>query len=473
MKHGLRVIAIVAFLVCAHGVQAGRGSQLPSSPTFNGEVARILYTRCAGCHRPGEAAPMSLLSYDAARPWARAIKARVQAREMPPWPADATTAAFANELRLSDAEIDVLSRWVDAGAPQGDGAPPAPPTFVDGWSSRMNRPPDLVIDAPVFDLPASGSIPEFKVWTAQRVGKNRFIEAIELRPTNRAVVHHASVFRATLPRGAKIGTAPLWAGGPALTGVPVRGDGTPVPEAQLPSFGTPLVFYVPAGGFLRFPKGVVKRVRADDYLQWTFHLVTTGKAERASARLGIWLSRAEPEQEVVTWTVTDQLSVNGREVGRDVRGPLFPNIAPRDPEYTVVGSMRITEPITLYALWPHMHYRGRDITFTLQDAKGKEQVLLAVPRYRFGWQFTYELAKPLKISAGSTIRVVAHFDNSTRNTENPDPNQEVVWGPQADNEMFDPFLELSRDRRPLRADCDTQPRAREGDTSAGFLTPCP
>ena len=120
-----------------------------------------------------------------------------------------------------------------------------------------------------------------------------------------------------------------------------------------------------------------------------------------------------------------------------------------------------------------MHYRGRDITFTLQDAKGKEQVLLAVPRYRFGWQFTYELAKPLRISAGSTIRVVAHFDNSTRNADNPDANQEVVWGPQADNEMFDPFLELSRDRRPLRADCDPQPRVREGDTSTGFLTPCP
>jgi hypothetical protein len=460
-------------MLAVGGATPSGAQRSETAPTFNDAVAPILFSRCVECHRPGEAAPMSLLSYDAVRPWARAIKTRVQAGEMPPWPPDSRGGEFANERRLSEREIDTLVRWVDAGAPQGNGSAPTPPAFIEGWSARMGRPPDLVIDAPVFDLPATGLIPEFKVWSPQPFGKDRFVEAIELRPTNRSVVHHASVFRASLPKGASVGTSALWPGGPALPGVPLTRNGVPLPEAQLPSFGTPLVFYVPAGGFLNLPKGVVKRITGTEYLQWTFHLVTTGKPERASARLGVWFSRAEPERELLTWTVTDQIVVNGRTVGRDARGPLFPNIPAGAADYTVLGTMRVTEPVTLYALWPHMHYRGRDITFSVQDAKGVERTLLSIPRYRFAWQFTYALARPLKIAAGSTLKVVAHYDNSALNDDNPDPREEVIWGPQGNNEMFDPFVELSLDRRPLRPACDAEPRLRDGDTGPGFLTPCP
>lgn len=130
----------------------------------------------------------------------------------------------------------------------------------------------------------------------------------------------------------------------------------------------------------------------------------------------------------------------------DALGPQFPNIAPHDPEYTVSATMRVTEPIVLYALWPHMHTRGRDITFVLEEGRRREQILLSVPRYRFAWQFVYELARPLRIPAGGVIRAIAHYDNSSRNRENPDPSQEVIWGPQAFNEMFDPFVEFAYDR---------------------------
>jgi hypothetical protein len=454
-------------------------SQEPSAaataPTFNQSVAPILYARCVGCHRPGEAAPMSLTTYEAARPWARAIKAKTLAREMPPWPADRQSAKFRNESALSDEEVATLAAWADAGAPQGSGTPPAAPRFLDGWSSAMNRPPDLVIDAPDFVIPADGLIPEFKVWAKQAFGRDRFIEAVELRPTNRAAVHHASVFRARLPRGAKIGAGEAWPGGPMVDGVPLTKNGARLAETALPSFGTPVVFYVPAGGFLRFPQGVAKRVAGDEYLLWTFHLVTTGKADHAGARVGLWFSKSDVQREVITWTVTDRIVVNGREVPHDARGPQFPNIAPNEGEYTVIGSMRVTEPITLYALWPHMHYRGRDITFSVDDGKGREQMLLSIPHYRFGWQFTYELATPLKIAAGSTIKAVAHYDNSARNRENPDPNEEVIWGPQARNEMFDPFLELTYDRRTIkRPECEESLLTRRDAESGGpgFLSPC-
>ena len=225
-------------------------------------------------------------------------------------------------------------------------------------------------------------------------------------------------------------------------------DGTPAPVApDRESFGKPLIFYVPSGGFLRFPRTVAKRVDGDEYLLWMFHLTTSGTPQRAGARLGLWFSRSDIEREVTTGLVVDQVLVDGREVRRDAGGPLIPEIPPRESKFTVTGVMQVKQPITLYALWPHMHARGRDMTFTLQDSKGREQTLLSVPRYRFDWQFTYELASPLNIPAGSTIRAVAHYDNSSANPDNPDPNQAVIWGPQATNEMFNPFVEIAVDRR--------------------------
>jgi hypothetical protein len=135
--------------------------------------------------------------------------------------------------------------------------------------------------------------------------------------------------------------------------------------------------------------------------------------------------------------------------------------------------MRLSEPATLYALWPHMHYRGRDITFSVTDPKGHERVLLSIPRYRFAWQFTYLLSTPVRIPAGSVVTAVAHYDNSARNPDNPDPNAEVIWGPQAWNEMFDPFLELTFDRKSVEMPCENMlPGADRTGAGPGFLSPC-
>ena len=442
-----------------------------SMPTFNKEVAPILFASCVSCHRPGEIAPMSLLTYEEARPWAVAIKTRVFAREMPPWPPDPQFGKFRKAHTLTDAQINTLVAWVDAGAPQGTGSPPRPPRLIEGWSSEMGRPPDQVIESPIdFDLPADGVIPEFKVLSKATYGRERFLEAIELRPVNRAVVHHASVFRTKLPPEFVVGRGELWPGGPVLEGVPVMRNGARAPSAPVAAV-QPLIFYVPAGGFIRFPRGVAKRIQTDDFLQWTFHLVTTGKVEPARARIGLWFSRSDPEREVITWKVSETVTVDGREVLIDGLGPHLPNIPPNDPDYEVTGLMRVTEPITLYALWPHMHYRGKDMTFILVDRNGREQTLLSVPRYSFGWQFTYELASPMRIPAGSTIKAIAHYDNSARNRENPDPTQEVIWGPQAINEMFDPFVEITYDRRVLQADCGGAGQPQGAGLPGGSLFP--
>jgi hypothetical protein len=394
---------------------------------------------------------MSLLTYEDARPWARDIKTKVAARQMPPWPADPRYGQFTNRHLLTTQQINTVTAWVDAGAPEGDGSPPPAPKFIDGWASQMDRPPDLVIDAPFeFELPATGEVPAFAVWIKPPFSGQRFIEAVELRPTNRAVVHHSNVLVGKLPPGSKIGRGELWPGGPALDAVPVSKSGTPLPP-NLDSFGKPLLFYVPAGGFLRFPKGVAKRIEADDYLVWGFHFVSDGKVERAGARIGLWFARGDVQREALTWTVTEKLTVNGKDVPHDKTGrQVLPNIPAGAPAYEVVGTMRVAEDLTLYALWPHMHSHGRDMTFTLVDPKGNEQTLLSVPKYDAQWQLTYELEVPLKVRAGSIIRAVAHYDNSTGNRSNPNPNRDVRWGPQSTDEMFGPFLELAYDRLGIR-----------------------
>src|SRR5882762_7358236 len=205
MPRDVARILVVASIACTAGAVAlarvvVQESATSRPPTFNQEVAPILFGNCVSCHRPGDVAPMSLVSYEAARPWARAIKTKVLAGEMPPWPADPRYGEFRNTRSLTDAQIRTLAAWVDAGAPQGDGTPPPPPKFLEGWTSEMDRPPDQVIDAPLeFELPASGEIPVIRVWTKAPFSKEKFVEAIQVRPTNRATIHHASVFRAQLP----------------------------------------------------------------------------------------------------------------------------------------------------------------------------------------------------------------------------------------------------------------------------------
>jgi mono/diheme cytochrome c family protein len=441
--------------VAMAGVLAGLGwaQNAPKpAPTFNADVAAILHRHCASCHRPNQVAPMSLISFDDARPWARAIKARVAAREMPPWHADPRYGEFRNALALTGAEIGTLVDWVDGGAPEGDGTPPAPPVFHDGWSTEMGRPPDQIVEAPFeFSVPAQGEVPTFTVWLKVPFKNDTFLEALELRPSNPRVVHHSGVSLGMLPPRTKIGRAQAWEGGPVLEGMAVFNDGRPFRSMSGDDFGYPLLFYVPGGGFLRFPQGIAKRLRAGQYFSWGMHYVSTGHAETNRMRLGLWLSRKRVTHEAVTMTVNERTFVNGREVPRDPQGrSRLPNIPANADNWEVTGTLSFRDAATLYALWPHMHYRGRDMTFVLRDVKGREEPLLSVPGYNPNWQVTYDLVKPLRIPARSTIIATAHYDNSSRNRYNPAPAQEVTWGPQGSNEMFLPFLEVSIDKDDVR-----------------------
>jgi mono/diheme cytochrome c family protein len=449
---GTSILSVLIWVVL--GVPSGVTAQRPSQAmaTFNKDVAPILYEHCVRCHRPNEVAPMSLLTFSDARPWARAMKAKVLAGEMPPWSADPEFGKFSNQPHLTTAQIDTITNWVDGGAPEGDGALPAPPVFNDGWTVQMGRPPDEVLEAPSeFEVPADGDVPTFTVWLKVPFKLDKFVEAMELRPTNRRVLHHASLALGTLPPKTRLGKVSLWTGGPPLDGVRLTSDGRPYITTSNAEFGYPMLFYVPGGGFLRFPQGVAKRIRAGQYLSWGMHLVTTGRPEKTRMRLGLWFARKTVIHEALTMTANIKKFVNGKEIPLDARGRArLPNIPPFAANWSITGVITFPDAVTLYSLWPHMHLRGKDMTFILTYPNGGQETLLRVPKYNMYWQVTYVLTKPIKIPAGSTIAAIADYDNSAANRYNPDPSLEVYWGEQSWNEMFNPFLEVSVDKDDLR-----------------------
>lgn len=421
----------------------------PATPTYNRDIAPILFANCVSCHRPGEMAPMSLLTYEDASAYASAIKNFTGSKAMPPWFADARFGEFRNRRGLTDAQIAVLAAWEEAGAPRGQGTPPRPPEFrSDGWDSRMTRRPDLVIELPFeYDVPADGEVATFSTWLRLPLQEAVWVQSLQLLPTNRNVVHHSSIAVAdSLPRDTRLGSGAVFDGGPVLPGVPVYEDGRPFRASSPEEFGYPLLFYVPGGGFAQFPDGLAKQLRPGQYLAWGLHLKGSGKPEKSRFRLGLWYSRREVHHEVYTWTVNQRRFVESREL--PANAPV-PNIPPNASNWAMTGSLTFDEDVTLYALWPHMHYRGKDMTFVLRRPNGAEETLLSVPQYNPHWQLTYELARPLRIRRGSVLTAYGHYDNSAANLHNPDPNQEVVFGPQGYNEMFIPFIEVSVDRADL------------------------
>ena len=456
MKRALFIATLLALCVSDQASRAaGTRVQTPgTTPTFNRDVAPILLTHCVGCHRPDGVGPMSLLTFDAARMYASRIRQKVTAQEMPPWYADRRYGEFKNARGLTQGEIDMLLAWIEGGTPQGDGNPPSPPKFPpDGWHVQLNRPPDAILELPFgeFELPASGEVPTFTVWMKLPFRQDRYIQAIEMRPSVRNAVHHSSMSLASLPAGTTIGRAAVFPGGPVLDGVPVFRDGRSVTISSGESFGRPVMFYVPGGGVTQLPDGLAKRFGRDDYLAWGLHLMSTGKAEKLRVQIGLWYARGQPHHEVQTWTVNDRLLVEGKEISPDPNGNrTVPNIPPRVESWSMTGILRIDQDITIYSLWPHMHFRGKDMTFVLRQPNGKEETLLSVPHYNPHWQITYELAKPLKIRRGSTITAYGHYDNSTKNPHNPAPDAEVRFGPQSTDEMYIPFMEVSVDAEDLR-----------------------
>ncbi|MBX9603989.1 MAG: thiol-disulfide isomerase [Bryobacteraceae bacterium] len=361
------------------------------APTFAKDVAPIVFNRCAECHRPGEAAPMSFTNYKEVRPWAKAIKEKVVARTMPPWLADPAHGKFANDRSLSQQQIDTIVSWVNAGAPEGNAKDlPKMPEFTEGWGIGK---PDLVIDMGAdFDIPAEGEVP-YKYFTVDPGFKEDiWVTAAEARPQQRGAVHHIIVFLQE-----------------------------PNPDAaSRAAGGNLLVGWAPGEQAVELMPGTAKLIKAGTKLRFQMHYTPNGKALRDRSYIGLKLAKEKPQYKAVT---ANALTFNFK-------------IPPNDPNYEVKSHYIAKEDIEITSFMPHMHVRGKDFKYTVTYPDGRSEVVLSVPQYDFNWQLVYVPEKPLLLPKGSRIDCVAHFDNSANNKYNPNPNQEVKWGDQTWEEMM-------------------------------------
>ena len=460
------LFAIGAMVGPASASEEAEAEAAEGAPTFNADVAPILYENCATCHREGQVAPMSLTSYQAARPWARAIKTKVVSREMPPWFADPRYGHFKDVLAMSQEEIETIAAWADAGAPQGDGPPPQVPVFESEW--QHDRPPDYVVEMPLeVDLPAQGEVEYVEVWMETPFEEDVFLEAVQVRPGNPAVVHHGGIFTRTLPPGTVLGKESVYPGGQLLPQpVPIDPHEDPVAKrarAEAIANGlidrdSQLIFYRPGGGYNRFPEGTGKRVYADRHLMFQMHYALTGRPETDRSSAGFWFSKEPPHHQVLTvglihaGTGKVRIVENTEQLGTEGLGifAATPPIPPNDGDFKVTGIWPVTDDVTIYGVWPHMHLRGKAMTYVVTYPDGTEETILNVPNYDFNWQLEYDFVEPMKVPAGSTLKTIAHYDNSVKNRYNPSPGQAVQWGEQSWDEMFAMFTKFSVDKEDLR-----------------------
>jgi hypothetical protein len=440
-------------------------------PTFNRDVAPILIRHCANCHRSGEiASRMPLLAYDSVRPLASQIKNAVVSRAMPPWPADSDhSAKFRNDPSLSQREIDTIIAWINAGAPKGNSADlPPTPVFPQGWLHPKGLKPDLVIPLPTFHIPATGEIPYVRYLAKVPLAHDKWVVALQVRPSNRALVHHMAITEVALKDG--MTPADVEAVAKQL-GVPEGSVGTSpaIVDPSNPASYDMLGVYTPGTTFEMYEDGSAKLLRGGSnmYLNFNIHYQTTGKPETDQPSVAFWFAPAPPRHQLYRVPASGETIIaNGKELLTDTPGAkaegttvAFPPIPPFADNYEVIGITAYTEPVTIYQFQPHAHLRGKDFTYAVVHPDGREETVLTVPKYEFHWQLAYELEKPLHLPAGSKLIVTAHYDNSSNNEHlrhhhdaadpehNPSPDKEVYFrdANQSWDEMFTPFIQYSID----------------------------
>ena len=365
------------------------------TPTFAKDVAPIFYKHCVECHRPTMFAPMSLMTFESARPWAQAIKRRVANREMPPWTADPTVGKFKNDPRLSQAEIDTIVSWVDEGAVRGDDRDlPVAPQFAAGWTIGQ---PDAIFEAQEHAVPESGTIPYLYFRIPTNLTEDKWLQAIEISPSARAVVHHVIAYAQ-----------------------PVGGD----PNNERTIGRVSLGGITPNKPGVVFPPGVAKRLPAGSDIVLQMHYTTNGTAMTERTKVAVIYAKEPPKT----------LSAGGAVMN-------FSFVIPAGAaSHEVRQTQVLREDTLLTGMMPHMHARGKDMTYIAHYPDGRDETLLSVPKYDFNWQITYQLAEPKLLPKGTKLEVIAHFDNSPNNRFNPDPTKDVRWGDQTWEEMMIGFF---------------------------------
>jgi hypothetical protein len=373
---------------------------------------------------------MSLITYKDVRPWARSIQDRAAARVMPPWFADRTYGHFRNDRSLTEQEVDTIEKWAGAGARQGNPADlPALPKFPSGWQIGT---PDAVFEmATEYQIPADGTVNYQYFEVPTNFKEDRWMQAGEVRAGDPEHVHHiiVSVIEPQpIRRPNVVSIRPVLASGETLSPRTPR-DLTPEQRAQFAEAGrragaVMLVNWAVGEDAPIYQPGTAKRIPAGSTLLFQVHYTTNGAPGRDRSKIGLIFAKEPPQKEMRTGSIAN---------------PSFA-IPPGAADHQVESEAAFADDVKVWSMHPHMHMRGKDMTYTAIYPDGRSEIILRVPKYDFGWQTDYWLAQPLALPKGSKIHVTAHFDNSTANRNNPNPKETVRWGDQTWEEMMIGFF---------------------------------
>jgi len=377
-------------------VTAWREPQFDFAVTYHEHIEPILQKRCQSCHHEGTAAPFGLVTFDEATSQGEMLEEVIHDGRMPPWYAHSEFGTFSNDPTMSREERDLVRVWVRSGMAKGDEKQAPQPLEFAKTEWRIGE-PDLVLTMKKpHQIEATGFIPYKYIFLPPPFKEDTYVEAIEIRPHNRAVVHHCNAFYAdsvTLKAGV----------GSFITG------------------------YVPGGVPFTLVPGIAQRIPKNAVIGLQIHYVTTGKEEESTISIGFRYAKGTV-QKLTHFSLLDP------------RGIAIP---PGDPFYRMEARAKIEKDATLMGLFTHMHLRGRDMTFNAHYPDGKQETLLQVPNYNFEWQIGYVCPLPpneKKIPAGTELEAIAHYDNSKFNPFNPDPSYTVPYGDQSYDEMFNGFV---------------------------------
>jgi Copper type II ascorbate-dependent monooxygenase, C-terminal domain len=400
-------------------VAADTPQKVGPPPTFYRNVAPILQDHCQTCHRSGEIAPFSLVTYKETKSRASAIKQATQAKDMPPWFADPHFGKWADDPSLTTEQIEMLTKWVDAGAPAGDprDAPPAK-NWSPGWDIP---PPDVVVRMPKsVPIPSQGEVDYTYEIVPTGFTTDRWIQMSQIRPSSPEYVHHAVVY--IRPPDSK------WLRG-APVGTPFTANDLSDPVQRRNAHWTDtdmLLVYAPGSSPDQWADGMAKFVPAGSDLVFQMHYTTNGHAGSDQTAAGIVFAKSPVTQRVMTLQLTNSSFL----------------IPPRADNFRVEVHGTLPNDALLLNFFPHMHLRGKRFEYNIVHQDKTVETLLRV-NYDFHWQLSYRLAEPRFLKAGTELQAVAWFDNSENNPHNPDPDAMVKWGDQTRDEMMVGFFDVA------------------------------
>ena len=431
--------ALASLVATAVGATVVIGTNLVSTAqtpvTFSEHVAPIVFANCTTCHRPGEAAPFSLMSYRDARPLAKAIASATASKVMPPWKAGPSDFAFENARRLTDEQIAIIQRWVADGAPEGDPAKtPALPRFTEGWQLGA---PDLAVSmSEAFEVPAKGPDVYRNFVVPLNLDRDTWVRAIDFRPSARSVVHH-SLFFLDATGAAREQDAldavpgfPGGMGGGRVAGqgrglAAILGNGDATAQADGVARAAGLGGWALGGRALKLPSGLAFFVPKGSDLILSTHFHPSGKVEREKSSVGLYFASGPPTQ---AFTSIQLPPVFGVFEGVDI---------PAGQErYTISDSFVIPIDVRAFAVGAHAHYLAKEFTMKATLPDGAVKTLLAIGDWDFSWQERYRFKEFVALPKGTRLDVSVSYDNSAANKRNPSrPPVRVYWGEESTDEM--------------------------------------